>query len=270
MEKTRVLFLAASPTVSPLRLDEEIREITAKIRSAEYRDSLELISRWAVRPDDLQQELLQHQPHVLHFSGHGTESEELVLLDSNGRPKMVSNAALADLLRVLKDNLRLVVLNACFSRPQAEAITQVIDCAVGMNRAVGDEAAIKFAAAFYRAIGFGRSIQTAFDLGLSALMMDNIPEESTPALVARVGVDPASIVLVRPDPERHDAGSRTETGGSGSGFATAGGSSKALDLWRQKLAYFEEQEAALSDPAQKFAIRKQIEEALSRIKQLGG
>ena len=44
----------------------------AKIRSAEYRDTLELVSAWAVRPDDLQQLLLQHQPHVVHFSGHGS------------------------------------------------------------------------------------------------------------------------------------------------------------------------------------------------------
>lgn len=206
MEKIRVLFLAASPKVSPLALDQEIREITTKIRAAEHRDSLEVISRWAVRPDDMQQALLEHRPHILHFSGHGTESEELVLLDGKGEPKPVSKEALVHLLGVLKDNLRLIVLNACFSRPQAEAITQVIDCAVGMNRAVGDEAAIGFASAFYRAIGFGRSIQTAFDLGRSALMLDDIPEESTPELVARAGVDPAGIVLVQPDRRQHGLG----------------------------------------------------------------
>ena len=49
----------------------------------------------------------------------------------------------------------------CFSAPQAEAITQLIDCAIGMNEAIGDQAAITFAAAFYRAVGFGRSVKTA-------------------------------------------------------------------------------------------------------------
>ena len=75
MEKIRLLFLAASPDVSPLSPDKEHREITAKIRAAEYRDSLEVISRWAVRPDDIQQALLEIRPHVLHFSGHGTKSD---------------------------------------------------------------------------------------------------------------------------------------------------------------------------------------------------
>jgi hypothetical protein len=91
-----------------------------------------------------------------------------------------------------------VVLNACFSRPQAEAIVDVIDCAIGMNRAIGDEAAIVFAAAFYQGVGFGRSVKDAFESGKAALMLDGIPEEKTPVLLARKGVDPSTIFLIEP------------------------------------------------------------------------
>ena len=56
MNKVKVLFLAANPiNTQQLRLDVEIREITDKIRASDGRDSLEIISRWAVRPDDLLQ-----------------------------------------------------------------------------------------------------------------------------------------------------------------------------------------------------------------------
>ena len=73
MTKVKVLFLASNPLEQTrLALDEEIRAITAQIRSADHRDALELVSGWAVRPDDLQQLLLQHKPHIVHFSGHGT------------------------------------------------------------------------------------------------------------------------------------------------------------------------------------------------------
>jgi hypothetical protein len=48
-------------------------------------------------------------------------------------------------------------LNACDSAPQAEAIVSVIDCAVGMSDEIDDSAAIAFAAAFYEALGYGRS-----------------------------------------------------------------------------------------------------------------
>jgi class 3 adenylate cyclase len=193
-----VLFLAANPRCSPgLRLDEEIREISAKIRGSKYRDSLKLRSRWAVRPDDLQQALLEEQPDILHFSGHGSQEEEIILEANDGTPKPVSTAGLSSLFRILKDRIRVVVLNDCYSHAQAEAITRVIDCAVGMRKAVGDRAAIKFAASFYRALGFGRSIQEAFDLGRTALLLEGIPEQDTPQLLVRTGVDPAAIVLVQ-------------------------------------------------------------------------
>ncbi len=80
----RILFLAANPAGARLALDEEVREIETKIRTAEHRDTLRLISKWAVRPDDLLQSLNQHRPHIVHFSGHGSPGEEIVLQDPNG------------------------------------------------------------------------------------------------------------------------------------------------------------------------------------------
>ena len=197
LDKCKILFLAANPSGVPqLCLDEEIREIQEKIRAAEYRDTLQLTSRFAVRPDDLLQSLNEERPHVVHFSGHGTPSEELVLKDRAGNPKRVTKTALVSLFKTLKDNIRLVVLNACYSKPQAEAIVEVIDCAIGMKRAIGDKAAITFAASLYRAVGFGRSMQEAFDQGVASLLLEGIPEEHTPVLLCRSGVRPDSLYLL--------------------------------------------------------------------------
>ncbi len=197
----KCLFLAANPSGTPhLSLDREVREITAKIRSSEYRDALQLVSEWAVRPDDLLQALNVHKPQIVHFSGHGTTAGEIVLVDDSGAPKPVSATALRALFTTLKDNVRLVILNACYAEAQARAITEVIDCAIGMSAAISDKAAITFIASFYRALGFGRSIQEAFDQGVTALMLAGIPEESTPQLLMRAGVHPESIVLIKPLP----------------------------------------------------------------------
>ena len=152
----KCLFLAANPSgTQRLSLDREIREITAKIRASEYRDALQLVSEWAVRPDDLLQALNVHKPQIVHFSGHGTTAGEIVLVDDSGAPKPVSAAALKALFTTLKDNVRLVILNACYAEIQARAITEVIDCAIGMGTAISDDAAITFIASFYRALGFG-------------------------------------------------------------------------------------------------------------------
>jgi hypothetical protein len=193
----KILFLASSPDrTSALQLDEEVRAITSKISASEYRDVLELISRWAVRPDDLLQALNEHRPQIVHFGGHGSAAGEILLMDDNRQVKPVSAAALKMLFTTLKDNIRVVVLNACYSRIQAEAITEVIDCAIGMNAAIGDQAAITFGASFYRAIGFGRSVQEAFEQGKTALLLEGIPEQDTAELLVRTGADPASILLI--------------------------------------------------------------------------
>src|SRR6266852_3036665 len=119
-ERVKILFLAANPKdSSKLRLDEEIREIRGQVRAAEFRDSFELLSRWAVRPLDLLQALNEVQPHIVHFSGHGNRMAELILEDDYGNTKPTSEAALVSLFKTVKDNIRLVVLNACHSEAQA-------------------------------------------------------------------------------------------------------------------------------------------------------
>jgi hypothetical protein len=141
--------------------------------------------------------LLIHRPQIVHFSGHGSSSEEIILVNENGEPKPVSNDALKALFLTLKDNVQIVLLNACFSQPQANALIEVIDCAIGMSKAIGDKAAIVFAASFYRGIGFGRSVQTSFELGKVALQCDGIPEKDTPQLLVRKGVDPSKLFLIQ-------------------------------------------------------------------------
>ena len=201
--KCKILFLAANPDCTDrLALDEECRTIGQKIREADHRDSLDLITQWAVRPDDLLQYLNQYAPDVIHFSGHGTETGEIVFKDDQGGSKPVSSAALKQLFTALKGNIKLVMLNACYSKAQAEAIVQVIDCAVGMKQEIGDDAAIAFAASFYRAVGFGRSVQDAFEQGRTALMLEGIPEEDTPTLLVRKGADPSNMFLIASEKDR--------------------------------------------------------------------
>jgi hypothetical protein len=192
--KIKIMFFSSNPdNVNQLHLDEEIRSIKEKIRGSEHRDRLDLISAWAVRPDDLLQELNEHKPTIVHFAGHGNEYGELILMNDMRQAITVSPSTLKALFSTLKDNIRLVVLNACYSRKQAIAIARVIDCVVGMNMAISDEAAINFAASFYRAIGFGRSVKEAFEQGKVSIMFDSNTEKNTPKLLSRVGVDPANI-----------------------------------------------------------------------------
>jgi hypothetical protein len=162
----RILFLSANPTdTTRLRLDKEFHEINQTLRQSKFRDSFDLKQYGAVRLIDLSNYLLLHQPHIVHFSGHGNEASEIILEDDSGMGRAVSVEALSRLFSALKDNIRCVILNACYSEQQALAIAKHIDCVVGMSKAISDEHAINFATAFYQALGYGRNIKTAFDLG---------------------------------------------------------------------------------------------------------
>jgi hypothetical protein len=193
------LLLAANPIgTSRLQLDEELRHIRMKVRASDHRDAIEFVPWFAARPDDLLQTLLQYRPEIVHFSGHGSAAHELIFAGDGGAARAVSAEALRRIFRVLRDNVRLVLLNACWSAPQAEAIAESVDFTIGMERPIGDGAAITFAASFYRALGFGRSVQEAFDLGTTAVLLEGIPGETTPQLITRPGA-PAPAYLFRPD-----------------------------------------------------------------------
>ncbi|AOK51251.1 hypothetical protein WT74_00025 [Burkholderia stagnalis] len=123
------------------------------------------------------------------FAGTNQSEESLVGAD-----------ALADLFRVLKDGIRVVMLNACYSAVQAKAIVEQIDFVVGMSDSIRDDAARVFAAAFYRGLAFGRSVRSAFDLGINELKLAGLgPEDSIPQLLIREGADPEVALVVRAD-----------------------------------------------------------------------
>lgn len=188
----KVLFLAANPSSSTrLALDEEARAIEEKVRDSKHRDLVTVRTRWAVRPGDLQQAFLEDEPTVVHFSGHGGGNVGIVLAAADpSEESLVGADALADLFRVLKDGIRVVVLNACFSEVQAKAIVAQIDFVVGMGDSIGDEAARVFAAAFYRGLAFGRTVHSAFELGINELKLAGLgAEDSIPQLLTRNGAD---------------------------------------------------------------------------------
>jgi CHAT domain len=196
MTKIKALFLAANPrSTNRLAIDEEMHAIEQKLRASEHRDALVFQSAWAVRPDDLLQLLNQYQPHIVHFSGHGS-GQGLSLAGDDGRDRLVTTRALKMLFTTLKDNIRLVMLNACYSREQALALVEIIDCVIGMKESIHDDTAIVFASSFYRAIGFGRSIQEAFDQGITSLLLEGIAEEDIPELLVKGGVDAKKVVLI--------------------------------------------------------------------------
>lgn len=198
-DKIVVLFLASNPIdQQQLRLDEEARAISEMIKKAKHRDSLKLESCWAVQPIDILQALNEYQPTIVHFSGHGSDADEIVFQAPDGTSKFVSMEALVQTMMASCEGIRLVFFNSCFSKNQAEMISCFVEATIGMNTSIGDEAARVFSSQFYSSIGFGLSIKKAFEQAKALLMLEGIGEENTPRLFIKNGLNADDTFLVKP------------------------------------------------------------------------
>jgi len=209
-DQTKILFLAANPTdTGRIRLDVEYREISEGLRRSEHRDQYHLVTWQALRPQDLQRAMLDTKPQIVHFSGHGVrrtdespESDDLEtrLLDwgqgederyiggialerNDGKAHIVKAEALGGLFGLFAREVRCVLLNACYSELQAEALKPHVAYIIGMNTAVPDQTAIAFATAFYDGLGAGRGIPFAFELAKNALLLQDLPGADIPVMV---------------------------------------------------------------------------------------
>jgi hypothetical protein len=184
--RVSILFLAANPTdASRLRSDKEFREIGETLNKAKHRDHFDLKPKLAVREEDITQALLDVQPKIVHFSGHGDPTGELCLEDRTGQTHYVQPDALAKLFGRFARQVNCVLLNACYSEAQARAIGKYIEYVIGMNQAIDDEAAIVFACGFYQALGAGQPIEEAYKTGCRRLGLQNIPDNLMPVLTKK-------------------------------------------------------------------------------------
>jgi hypothetical protein len=182
----KILLLSAAPTRTiTLHLDEEMRGIKAELQRSRHRDQFVLEYGMAARPRDVQRALIVHKPQIVHFCGHGTGAEGLVLADESGQIKAISTVALTTLFELFANQVECVLLNGCYSEVQADAIAHHIPYVIGMNQPIGDSAAIEFATSFYDALGEGESVDFAFRLGCNSMQLQEIPEHLTPVLKSR-------------------------------------------------------------------------------------
>lgn len=204
-EEMRILFLASNPSdTGRLNLQDEFVRISQQLQTSRFR----LLSEWAVTTNDLQRVMLMHRPHMIHFSGHGTgpgaEAKQsgtralhtrdssaqlggIYLQDKTGKSRYVDGKALAGLFGIIIEEvpLQVVILNACYSEPQAQAINQHVPYVIGMSNAIQDRSAIQFSSSFYMALSQTNKVDFAFRLACNQISLDGGPDEHIPILHAR-------------------------------------------------------------------------------------
>jgi Effector-associated domain 11/CHAT domain len=138
----KILFLASNPAnTDKLDLEKEFAKLYTSLKESDN-FPYDIRPTWTVTPQELQSGMLEQRPRIVHFSGHGigggeagdraigevssTEQEVgIYLQDTNGKGQLVSGLALANLFKICLKRFPIdaVLLNACHSKSQAEAIS---------------------------------------------------------------------------------------------------------------------------------------------------
>jgi len=215
-----ILFLAANPmNANRLSFDQECAAIERELRMTDGRNEWEFRSKWAVTVDDMMRHLHLNElsPMIIHFSGHGHGGtvgrsstslrhvrigsgdneigSGICLQDEHGNPRIVTSRALKKMIKAAAASARVVVLNACYSSSQANALRTVVDAVVGMAGAICDDAARSFAVGFYRALGNRRSIGNAVEQAVATLAAKQLPDEHLPRCRTRKGINAKQLFL---------------------------------------------------------------------------
>lgn len=200
-EKIRILFLSANPLpTGRILVDLEAKEVRKKLEEGPYRDKFEFEKHEAIEAVDIQKLLLKHRPHIVHFCGHGHKSQQRIILSgAPGRAKTVDKQGLAQVFALYNHHVRLVVLNACYTNTIASSITKAVDYAIGSGKGIGDKAGVAFAAALYRALGFGKSVKEAFASAKAELGLTKMPRSQGIQLFVRDGLNERDSFPCAPD-----------------------------------------------------------------------
>lgn len=183
-----VLFFGANPPrTTRIEITQEAAIIQEELDRCTLRDKIVLEQRWDITPASMLQALLNNKPTILHFSGHGEPEEgRLILYKNSIEAHEVSHKAFVELLSMQK-SLKCVVLNCCFSDVLADEIIAGtnLDCVIGMNNEIPDNAAIAFSKGFYKSIGSGQSYENAFHLGRNLIGLEGIEGIEVPVIKLR-------------------------------------------------------------------------------------
>lgn len=208
---TSILFLASNPSgTAKIQLETEHSRVSREIQLSPNPDKFRVVpTHQATTFRDLQNYLLDEEPDIVHFSGHGKGKNSTsddpafmsvrdLVTDDKGEVKDDTGIVLASydqrgyeivsteviketfsLLADLKDPkpIKLVLFNSCYSQAQAEAIAALAEYVIGTSSKVQDDAAIAFATSFYLGLAKGKDLRIAYKLGRAAAMQNNEPRD---------------------------------------------------------------------------------------------
>lgn len=203
----KILMLSSNPSdTAQLELELEHGRISRKIQNTDHAADFPIRTREAVTLSGFSEALLDEQPSLVHFSGHGElkgnpevqsaisrglqlmgaaktakeESTGIILTSEDHREAFfVSTEIIKSIFETIVEvhPIEAVVFNSCYSEAQAEALAKLIPNVIGTSWSVNDKAAIAFATGFYSWLARKKPIELAWKNGRNMAMGYGEPKE---------------------------------------------------------------------------------------------
>ncbi|MBO3462312.1 CHAT domain-containing protein [Aetokthonos hydrillicola Thurmond2011] len=263
----KILFLAADPSdASRLRLGQELRDIKERLRIAKAPENYQLEQRESVRVGDITQAIFDVQPNIVHFSGHGTDEGELCFENQVGEIQSVKPDALAAMFELFAQHVNCVVLNACYSEIQAQAIAEHIPFVIGMKDTIIDQAGVAFSLGFYKALAANRSIEDAYKFGCVEIRLNGYSEHLKPVLYPKKSQQ--SQLLDLPPRSQPSLTSNLNPQKRKRISQELDSLQQQYDLLTEKCSYLRMELVKQASASVKFQLQKEIEQTEAQIKQV--
>lgn len=197
----RILVMVSKPKdANPLAVEQEWDRLQQAMQTLVDRGRVVLEKLKSATSSELQHQLRRNEYHIFHFIGHGWFDEEaetsgLLFEDEQGNGLPVTAKQVGVLLQG-RQTLRLIFLNACegaralpsaaFGGTAQYLVRQNLPAVVAMQFPVTDQAAIRLAQEFYRALADGYPVEKAVTEARKAVFTTGSSREwATPVLFLR-------------------------------------------------------------------------------------
>jgi len=190
-----ILAFKSNPVdLLPLMNGTELRNIQNRISGViGYDYQIETVE--STKKSDIQSNIHRLKPAIIHFTGHGNGNGEIIFENSEGESSSASVDGLKSVFSSIKHDLKCVLLNLCYAKKQADAISLYASCVIGMKSKIPDALANLFAQEFYTALAEEYSVLDAYNRGCAEMKLEKAKPSQLPDLVCRHNVNPESIFV---------------------------------------------------------------------------
>ena len=158
--RRRVLLVTSTPDDQDfIDANTELDLISEIFRDGNNRKKFEIDIKHNIMKGSFQYKLDDFNPHIVHFSGHGTKKGKLVFQDG----EEIDPVVLKNIFNNVK-SIELIFLSACYSIKQVDELKKIsnIKNIIGMNDKIAPYIANVFATHFYKNYTKRENVHIAF------------------------------------------------------------------------------------------------------------